>query len=295
MCKGEVKKVSVRKGQHIFVFQSKKNTNISVTKVIDCPSITETYTLIEDELEAKVSASSSGVMSRFRSLFSSSDQVVHTNPSKETVSKSPTDDPSDKALLYISNGNNSSEYGTVFFDTEQPVIPNRMYHIAFEASKWDGPVAGMIYWNDCWIIGMKNNKIIFDFPRKQTEHPDIGTFLPKNKYIFETINSTILLCKSEKSSMSDTLAFLKNSFKAGAAGMDWVDKWKCQNPITLFKCGTTYAWQGLKISHFRVTDGKVVVADMIPVLHNGKACFWDKVRKQYFYNQGKGAVYYKEA
>lgn len=50
LAKGEVKKVSVKKGQHIFVFKAKKNPDIFVSKEFECTSIAKTYTLIENEL-----------------------------------------------------------------------------------------------------------------------------------------------------------------------------------------------------------------------------------------------------
>ena len=307
MAKGEVKKISIKKGQHIFVFKSKKHPNISVTKILDCPSITETYTLIEDELINKIPANRSGIMGALRSLFNSNTETEHETKAPSTPKtspkakpKSPTDDPNDKLLLYISNGNDCTKRGTIYFDTELPVLPKRVYHISFEASKWDGPVAGLSdswAYRECWLIIMKNNKILFDFPKRNESHPDVGTFLPKTKYLFETCNCVITPCQKENTSASSSFLGFKNAFKAGLSGMDIVEDWDYATTIHLFKINNVndYAWQGLKISSFSVKEGKITVANMIPVLHNGRACFWDEVRKQYFYNKGTGSVFYKEA
>jgi hypothetical protein len=51
---GDVKMVNVNKGEHIFVFTSKDFPKVSVTKVLNCPSMTETYTLVEKDLFKKV-------------------------------------------------------------------------------------------------------------------------------------------------------------------------------------------------------------------------------------------------
>ena len=48
-----------------------------------------------------------------------------------------------------------------------------------------------------------------------------------------------------------------------------------------------------KVYNFKIYDNNVLIRDMIPVLDkNGIACMYDKVNKEFYYNQGKGEFLY---
>lgn len=50
-----------------------------------------------------------------------------------------------------------------------------------------------------------------------------------------------------------------------------------------------------KVYNFKIYDNNVLIRDMIPVLDkNNIACMYDKVNKEFYYNQGTGEFLYKE-
>lgn len=199
-------------------------------------------------------------------------------------------DDTDVPLLFIDNGDDCNCLGEVCLDTEMSVTDKSVVEITFKAAKWDGPVAGFKLYQGMWMpeirweLKMVKNKIVFNFPIEQEKQVDNGLFLPHAEYTILTHNCIAAVMKNINPSLSDTVRLINNGFKSGLLGQQRAtSELECDSTIKLFRFGNIYSWQGLKISHFFMKEGNMIVADMVPMLHHGEKCMYDKVRMRYFY------------
>ena len=141
---------------------------------------------------------------------------------------------------------------------------------------------------------MNNHKLFFYFPVEQKKHIDLGTFLPHQVYVIQTSNVFAVPSRRIGFSILNELRAIKIMLKCIIAGYQGIpENYNSNETVQLFRVGNEYAWGDLKIFSFQMQEGRTIVADMIPVLHNCCPCFYDKIRQRYFYFQGSDSVCYE--
>ena len=96
-----------------------------------------------------------------------------------------------------------------------------------------------------------------------------------------------------------TVTFGKGGFwQNGTKLLDLTDEFQCGYTLYLFSCNTSgeasTAMGAIRLYDCKIYDSDVLIRDYIPVLDkSGKPCLYDKITKEYFYNQGTGEFLYK--
>lgn len=96
-----------------------------------------------------------------------------------------------------------------------------------------------------------------------------------------------------------TVTFGKGGFwQNGTKLLDLTGEFQCDYTLYLFSCNTsgeTSSSMGeIRLYDCKIYDSDVLIRDYIPVLDkSGKPCLYDKITKEYFYNQGTGEFLYK--
>jgi len=177
----------------------------------------------------------------------------------------------DEKLEYLSNGEMDTTEGSLWLDTGVVIPHKSKIELWFLDDVGFGPVAGFAQKRWPWSkenrfeFSLLNHRFVFGPNLNWSGFPTKILI----QHIYHAVAYNLQPSEPEKRRITEGTG-------------DW-------NPtIKLFRVGDKYAWKGLQIYRFKVTDGNnVVVADMIPVRHKGKECMYDTVRKKYFYMKPK--------